>query len=313
MFGYNISRVVETDDKMIVLDPGKSGQDWTVFNNAKSLLHPIVTDIEESKRVICWLYQEMNRRRLYIKSESNKGKRVSPSEFNKIYVMVDELQHLTIYGGEKMVEYLSEFASQGRSLGIHLVLATQSPNVDKLTPKGSKSGLVSTLIDNLPVKICGLVKDASKGYQFLGVSQSGIQSLTGSGDFLIRQANNLNRIMVGFLHNHNFDSIERVTTQVLDLPDLELFDQTDIDDSNTPESSERLPTRIPDEFDFDLIADWVFENEPISFDSDGHIIKSKYGRDKFQKIYGYNYGATKMKRHIDAARKIQERKHRKGY
>jgi len=151
----------------ILIDTTKKGLHWKDFNRLAHLAHPVVTEIEEAERVLAWLVQEIEERALADSSLYQK----------RYFLMVDEVKAL-IEDSQVAGQYLARIAAVGGEFGLHLVLATQYPQIKML---GS-----AELKRNITTRLCGRVDAADAAANALGVRNSGAHQLTGYGDFLLR-------------------------------------------------------------------------------------------------------------------------------
>jgi hypothetical protein len=100
-------------------------------------------------------------------------------------VVLDEYADLVSDKDErKLIEaLLQRLAQKGRSAGIHVVVATQRPSADIITP---------VIRSNLPAQLALRVKDATDSRIILG--ESGAEALAGKGDALFRTETGVRRI-----------------------------------------------------------------------------------------------------------------------
>ena len=186
--------------KLLILDVAKRGFKWTDFQNAAHLAHPVVTNLPEADRTLCWFTQEIERRA--------EQRRTTP----RFFVIVDELKAL-IDDSQVAADYLSRIASTGGEFGLHLILTTQYPQIQML---GS-----AELKRNVATRLCGRVDDAKAAVNAVGVANSGAELLCGYGDFLLRDFTGLYRLTVAKLEQYHVEGLERAKSERLDLPDLD--------------------------------------------------------------------------------------------
>lgn len=89
----------------------------------------------------------------------------------KIYTFVDELSLLSQDSKDK----LTSISAVGRSLGLHLILATQRP---------TKESIPSLLKSQLTFSLTGMVSNSREAYYASGQQNSNADKLTGSGSFI---------------------------------------------------------------------------------------------------------------------------------
>lgn len=189
-----------TDSKVLIVDVAKRGYKWNDFSRVAHLAHPVITDLTEAERVLCWLAQEVTRRA--------ERRQTTPH----LFVVVDELKAL-VDDSKVSIDYLARVTSTGGEFGLHLILVTQYPQIQMLGSPDLKR--------NVTTRLCGKVDAADAAANALGVPDSGAETLQGYGDFLLRDINGLSRLTVAKLEAHHVDPLPRAEVTLLDLPDLQ--------------------------------------------------------------------------------------------
>ena len=187
-------RFVMIDPKMVEFSP---------YESIPNLLCQVVTDMSKAVNALQWLTKEMGRRyevmrRVGVKRFEAYNEKVTQAEeegnpilspfcttpeapeylkpWPYIVVVVDELADLILAGARKQVEELiTRLAQKARAAGIHLILATQRPSTDVVTP------LIKA---NIPAHISFQVVTRYDSQVILG--EPGAENLIGNGDMLIR-------------------------------------------------------------------------------------------------------------------------------
>lgn len=187
-------RFVMIDPKMVEFSP---------YEGIPNLLCQVVTDMSKAVNALQWLTREMNRRYAVmrrvgvkrfeafnekVKAAQLRGQPIadpfstSPDEpsclspWPYIVVVVDELADLILAGARREVEMLiTSLAQKARAAGIHLILATQRPSTDVVTP------LIKA---NIPAHIAFQVVTRYDSQVILG--EPGAENLIGNGDMLFR-------------------------------------------------------------------------------------------------------------------------------
>lgn len=201
LIGWNLAHNTEpAAARLIIFDVAKRGYKWADFGNVAHLAHPVITDVAEADRVLCWLTQEIERRAL--------DRRIEP----RLFILIDELKAL-IDDSKVASDYLSRIASVGGEFGLHLILSTQYPQIQML---GS-----AELKRNVTTRLCGRVDDSQAAANALGLADSGAETLQGYGDFLLKDSNGLSRLTVAHLLESHVAELARGEVTRLDLPNLD--------------------------------------------------------------------------------------------
>jgi S-DNA-T family DNA segregation ATPase FtsK/SpoIIIE len=180
--------------KLILVDPKMV--EMSQFKEVPHLMCPIVTDPARAEKILEWAVTKMDERyellaetrvkniteynalgrealyeRLQPESESEKSAIVARLPF--IVVLIDELADLMMTSPKEVEHHLSRLAQKSRAVGIHIIVATQRPEVRVVT------GLIKS---NLPTRICFRV--ASRMDSRIVLDQNGGEVLMGQGDLL---------------------------------------------------------------------------------------------------------------------------------
>jgi len=203
LIGWNLVRNTDpAEARLIIFDVAKRGYKWRDFSSASSavvhLAHPVITDLEEADQVLAWLSMEIERRA--------EGGYTTP----RLFCLIDELKALTD-DSKVAAKYLARIASVGGEFGLHLVLATQYPQVKLL-------GGSSELKRNITTRLCGKVDDATAAANALGLAGTGAESLQGYGDFLLKDFGGLSRLTVAKIEERHIEKLPRAEANRLDLP-----------------------------------------------------------------------------------------------
>ncbi len=174
------------ETKLLIFDVAKRGYKWRGFTNVSHLATPIITDITTADTVLNWLNGEIERRA------------VNAQTTPRLFCVIDELKAL-IDDSDLASSYLARIASVGGEFGLHLILATQYPQIKML---GS-----AELPRNITTRLCGKVNDASAAANALGIPGSGAETLQGYGDFLLKDFDDLSRLTVAKIEPYHIEAL----------------------------------------------------------------------------------------------------------
>lgn len=186
--------------RLILVDPKQV--EMTQYQDIPHLLTPIITEPDKTISALKWAVNEMERRyrlmaenrvrdiKSYNQKMQSEGHRITvndefgvPQEHENgampyIVIVIDELADLMMAAARDVESLIVKIAQKARAVGIHLVLATQSPRADIIT------GLIKA---NIPARIAFTV--ASQLDSRIILDQGGAEKLLGYGDMLYVTAN----------------------------------------------------------------------------------------------------------------------------
>jgi len=189
-----------SDVKLILVDPKQV--EMALYDDIPHLLTPVITEPDKTISALKWAVNEMQRRYVLlaehkvkdIKSYNQKirssGKKITVNDENGIpqehengampyiVIVIDELADLMMVAARDVEALIVRLAQKARAVGIHLVLATQSPRVDVIT------GLIKA---NIPARIAFTVSSQIESRIIL--DQLGAEKLLGQGDMLFFTTN----------------------------------------------------------------------------------------------------------------------------
>ena len=164
---------------IILIDPKKV--EFNIYNKLPHLLTPIVTETQQTEKILNNLVQEMETRYKIMQSldiEKNNG------HFKKIIVIIDELADLVL-ANKNIKNLLIKLLQKSRAAGIHFIVATQSPRASIL------NGLI---LANLPSRLALTCASARESMLILG--HKGAEKLTGAGDAIFKSPKSIKEIRV---------------------------------------------------------------------------------------------------------------------
>jgi DNA segregation ATPase FtsK/SpoIIIE, S-DNA-T family len=225
--------------RLVLVDPKQV--ELNHYESIPHLLTPVITSPRMAANALQNLVKEMESRYGIMSMARTRGlielnkARAKRGEAPLPYILcvIDELADLMMVAPADVEDSIIRLAQKARAVGIHLVLATQSPRVDVIT------GMIKA---NVPSRIAFSVSSQTDSRVIL--DQNGAESLLGQGDMLFSPVgtSRLQRIQGAYVD-------ERQIAKLTDLwrrqgePELreELLEQVE---PETPETG-------PDEFDPD--------------------------------------------------------------
>jgi S-DNA-T family DNA segregation ATPase FtsK/SpoIIIE len=189
---------------MVLVDPKQV--ELNHYDSIPHLLTPVITSPRQAATALQNLVREMEQRYSYMSLARTR----SLVELNKVrerrgepplpYVLcvIDELADLMMVAPADVEDSIIRIAQKARAVGIHLVLATQSPRVDVIT------GMIKA---NVPSRIAFAVSSQTDSRVIL--DQNGAESLLGMGDMLFAPvgSSRLQRIQGAFIDEGEIEKL----------------------------------------------------------------------------------------------------------
>jgi S-DNA-T family DNA segregation ATPase FtsK/SpoIIIE len=185
--------------RFIMVDPKRV--ELTNYNGIPHLLTPVITDAKKTIMALKWATKEMERRYEILQAEAvrdidtyhekaykpekkkfdalppeeqtDDAKMELPEPMPYILIFIDELADIMQAYPRELESSIVRLAQMSRAVGIHLILATQRPEVKVIT------GLIKA---NVPGRIA--LRVASQIDSRTIIDQPGAEKLLGSGDML---------------------------------------------------------------------------------------------------------------------------------
>jgi len=165
--------------RLVLVDPKQV--ELNHYESIPHLLTPVITSPRMAANALANLVKEMESRygimslaRTRSLTELNKARqRRDEAPLPYILCVIDELADLMMVAPADVEDSIIRLAQKARAVGIHLVLATQSPRVDVIT------GMIKA---NVPSRIAFAVSSQTDSRVIL--DQNGAESLLGQGDML---------------------------------------------------------------------------------------------------------------------------------
>jgi hypothetical protein len=192
--------------ELVLVDPKKT--DFILFGNLPHLRNgEIIKEPEDAVGQLTALINQEVQRRTEILEEAIRKNIYSYNEHNPanpippIFVIIDEFADLSdvLDGGEEEEEFntaLRRLAQRARSVGIHLIIATQRPTTDIVD---------GTIKANLPCRVSFRLGSNTDSRTIL--DQGGAENLLGDGDMLLRREGKLKRLQGLFVSDENLRSM----------------------------------------------------------------------------------------------------------
>jgi S-DNA-T family DNA segregation ATPase FtsK/SpoIIIE len=179
MLSSLLLRATPDEVRLVLVDPKQV--ELNHYEAIPHLLTPVITSprmaanaLQNLVREMEWRYGVMSVKRTRSLPELNKARELDgDTPLPYILCVIDELADLMMVAPADVEDSIIRLAQKARAVGIHLVLATQSPRVDVIT------GMIKA---NVPSRIAFAVSSQTDSRVIL--DQNGAESLLGQGDML---------------------------------------------------------------------------------------------------------------------------------
>ena len=177
----------------------------STFAAAARLPHTVgvLTDLDgaASDRALATLRAELQRREALVTAAGARGIADLADPPARLVVVVDELRALVEDSPDRLAD-LARIATQGRSLGIHLVLATQRP-----------SGVVNAqLRANVNLRVCLRVLDAGDSTDVIGVADAAALPRE-PGGAVVETGSGLRRLQLAWLPGRGAEELVEIALE----------------------------------------------------------------------------------------------------
>ena len=205
MLSSVLLRATPHEVRLVLVDPKQV--ELNHYESIPHLLTPVITSPRMAANALQNLVREMEQRygtmslartRGLVELNATRSKR-GEAPLPYILCVVDELADLMMVAPADVEDSIIRLAQKARAVGIHLVLATQSPRVEVIT------GMIKA---NVPSRIAFAVSSQTDSRVIL--DQNGAESLLGQGDMLFSPvgSSRLQRIQGAYIDEQE---IERLT------------------------------------------------------------------------------------------------------
>jgi len=179
MLSSILLRATPHEVRLVLVDPKQV--ELNHYESIPHLLTPVITSPRMAANALGNLVREMEQRYGIMSLARTRGlvelnkARAKRGEAPLPYILcvIDELADLMMVAPADVEDSIIRLAQKARAVGIHLVLATQSPRVDVIT------GMIKA---NVPSRIAFAVSSQTDSRVIL--DQNGAESLLGAGDML---------------------------------------------------------------------------------------------------------------------------------
>jgi S-DNA-T family DNA segregation ATPase FtsK/SpoIIIE len=196
MLSSILLRATPHEVRLVLVDPKQV--ELNHYDSIPHLLTPVITSPRKAANALQNLVKEMEQRYSIMslartrslpelnRARENRGEPPLPY----ILCVIDELADLMMVAPADVEDSIIRLAQKARAVGIHLVLATQSPRVDVIT------GMIKA---NVPSRIAFSVSSQTDSRVIL--DQNGAEALLGQGDMLFSPvgSSKLQRIQGAFI------------------------------------------------------------------------------------------------------------------
>lgn len=184
--------------RFIFVDP--KFVEFSCYANLPHLLIPVVTDVKKVLGALRWAAKEMERR-LKLFSEVTARNILDYNAKSKekvpyIVIVIDEVADIMAQCGRDVEPVLGRLMALARATGIHLILATQRPDVKTIS---------GTIKANIPGRIALGTTNVADSRTIL--DEGGAELLVGKGDMLYKADEGLIRTQGSLIVKEEIDRI----------------------------------------------------------------------------------------------------------
>ncbi len=206
--------------RLILIDP--KTVEFSHYDNIPYLLTPVITDMKQASTALGWAVREMEKRfelmkAVGVKNFNDFNERLDVAEkagtpimdpsstenpqplkkFCYIVIIIDELADLILTNRKEVESLIMRLTQKARAAGMHMILATQRPSVDIVTP------IIKT---NCPSRISFQVSNRYDSTTI--INESGAEELLGNGDmFYMSPGRPLQRVHGAFVSDKEIKEV----------------------------------------------------------------------------------------------------------
>ena len=196
--------------KFIIIDPKKT--EFTPYKRSPYLYTDVITDMDGAKNAFNAVVTEMERRNslfeeIGVRTLATYNEKVSPDKREPYLILIaDEVADLIMTNGDEVEDSMQRLGQKGRSAGILIHIATQTPRADIIKGK---------IKANLPSQIVYRVANSTES--IIALDETGAERLLGRGDTYVKWSTGtgtgLVRVQGVFLTDENINDIIDSTIQ----------------------------------------------------------------------------------------------------
>ncbi len=177
---------MESEDEAILTDPQK-----VIYT-----LNSLVVEMEQRYELL----RQASVKKITEYNDKFRNRRLNPQKGHRfmpyLVVVVDEFADLIMTAGREIETPIVRLAQMGRAVGLHLIIATQRPEVKVIT------GLIKS---NFPARIAFRVMSMMDSRTI--IDTTGANQLIGCGDMLISLNSELTRVQCAFVDTPEIENI----------------------------------------------------------------------------------------------------------
>jgi S-DNA-T family DNA segregation ATPase FtsK/SpoIIIE len=236
MLSSVLLRATPHELRLVLIDPKQV--ELNHYESIPHLLTPVITSPRMAANALQNLVREMEQRysimslaktRSLVELNRSRAKRGDPP-LPYILCVIDELADLMMVAPADVEDSIIRLAQKARAVGIHLVLATQSPRVDVIT------GMIKA---NVPSRIAFSVSSQTDSRVILDCN--GAESLLGQGDMLFSPvgSSRLQRIQGAYIDEPQIEALTSFWRRQGE-PELreDLLDEVESDDAAAADAAD---------------------------------------------------------------------------
>lgn len=192
--------------KFLFIDPKQV--ELSIYEDLPHLFSPIITDVEKAGKALDNLVQEMTKRykvlqQAGVRNIAAYNEKITAQDPNAkkmpyIVLVIDELADLMMTTTDFNVEhYIVRLAQLARASGIHMIIATQRPTKQVISP---------LIKSNMPVRTAFAVAATSDSMTIL--DEPGAEDLLGQGDMLFMSKDSPKiRLQSGYVSDEEIEEV----------------------------------------------------------------------------------------------------------